>query len=230
METETKENIQGESNISGKKRRQPAEYSSVVREYQHKGGVLAALMVCPRNVKVEAQDEGEQIVLVVRKHVITNLPWIGLAVLMVILPAAFAVQPFWASFPVNFRLMTLVFWYLLALTIVLEGFLSWYFDLFVVTDERIIDVDFKSLIYKNITTTKIEKIQDVTYTVNGPIASLLDYGNVLVQTAGEVVAMQPQHTLPTMEIWSTPHPAKVAKLINEMMLEEEQEKIEGRVH
>jgi hypothetical protein len=51
----------------------------------------------------------------------------------------------------------------------------------------------------------------------------------LIQTASAGISLDPQDTAPFMEIINTPRPAKVAKLINELMLEEEQEKIEGRV-
>ena len=85
------------------------------------------------------------------------------------------------------------------------------------------------LIYKNITATKIDRIEDVTYSVSGVLASFLNYGNVLIQTAGAGIEMKPQQTAPFMEIFNTPHPAKVTKLINELIMEEEQEKIEGRV-
>jgi hypothetical protein len=51
----------------------------------------------------------------------------------------------------------------------------------------------------------------------------------MVQTAGAVINPKSTETVPSIEIINTPHPALVAKLINEMMLEEEQEKIEGRV-
>ena len=70
--------------------------------------------------------------------------------------------------------MGTILWYLLTAAIAFEGFFNWYFDVFIVTDERIIDVDFKNLIYRNITMTKIDKIEDVTYTVSGAIPSMLD--------------------------------------------------------
>jgi membrane protein YdbS with pleckstrin-like domain len=103
-------------------------------------------------------------------------------------------------------------WYLLMAAVVFEGFLSWYFDVFVVTDKRVIDIDFNNLIYKNISSAEISRIQDVTYNVGGPLASFLDFGEVLVQTAGE---------LQMIEIPNTPHPAKVAKLIDEMVLQDD---------
>jgi cytochrome c-type biogenesis protein CcmH/NrfF len=64
--------------------------------------------------------------------------------------------------------------------------------------------------------------------VTGVIQSLLNFGNVLIQTAGAVVGMEPQQTVASIVIWSTPNPAKVVGVINDLMLQEEQEKLEGR--
>lgn len=231
QQTENHGPVSGEIEVGGRKKatRGPQDYSSVMREFPHSNGVMSSFMVRPKGVEVEVQGDEEKILLIVREHFITNWKWILLVIFLLWLPLMFTTQPYWSLLPGNFQFMTMVFWYFMVVTIALQGFLSWYFDLMVVTDERMIDIDFYGLIYKNITTAKIDDIQDVTFSVNGPLASLLNYGNVLVQTAGAVVSMKPQETIPTIEIWNTPHPSKVAKLINELMLEEEQEAIEGRV-
>jgi hypothetical protein len=211
------------------KKKNPQEYSQVLRENRPNHNPLSSFMVMPKGITVEVQDQNEEILLVTRRHVITNLKWIFIALFMIFAPYLYFTLPFINYLPGNFQFMTLVLWYLLVTAVVLEGFFNWYFDVFIVTDERIIDVDFKNLIYKNITITKIDKIEDVTYSVSGAIPSILNFGNVLIQTAGAGVEMAPQETKPFMEIFNTPHPAKVSKLINELILEEEQEKIEGRV-
>jgi hypothetical protein len=162
--------------------------------------------------------------------VITNLKWVVIVVAMVVASMFLSILPFFPLMRPEFQLMTLILWYLLTTAIALEGFFSWYFDLFVITDERIIDIDFKNLIYKNITATKIENIEDVTYSVSGAIPSMLNYGNVVIQTAGAVVTVHPQETQASIEMVNTPKPAMVARLINELILEEEQERIEGRTH
>ena len=229
---ETKSEAHGKKEAGEKKkkfRRNPREYSQVIRESSPTLNPVASFMVMPRNVSVEVQDENEQILLVTRRHVITNVKWMFVALIMIIVPLFFSDYPFFSILPGTFKFMTLVLWYLMVTAVILEGFFNWYFDVFIVTDERIIDVDFKNLIYKNITTTKIERIEDVTYNVSGALPSFMNFGNVLIQTAGAGIEMTPQGTSPYIEIFNTPQPAKVAKLINELILEEEQEKIEGRV-
>lgn len=212
-----------------RKRREPADYSQVVKEFKQTNNPFTAFSIMPKGLSVEIQDKNEKILLLVRRHIVTNLKWVTVTVLLVFSPLLFSIAPFYSQIPVNFQFMGIVLWYLLTLALSLEGFLNWYFDMFIVTDERIIDIDFKNLIYRNVTSTKIDRIEDVTYTVSGAIPSFMDFGNVMIQTAGAGMGMDPQETSPHMEIYDTPHPAKVAKLINELILEEEQEKIEGRV-
>ena len=103
----------------------------------------------------------------------------------------------------------------------LESFLTWFFNVFIVTDERLIDVDFLSLIYKNITAAKLDNIEDITAETGGAIRSIFNFGTVKVQTAG---------SQPEIEFEDVPQPAKVTRLLNELLLEEEREKIEGRAN
>jgi len=115
----------------------------------------------------------------------------------------------------------LVLWYLIVLGYMAESFLTWFFNVFIITDERVIDVDFISLIYKNVSAAKIENIEDITAATGGALRSVFDFGTVTIQTAG---AQQ------ELEFEDIPHPAKVTKLLNELILEEEREKNEGRVN
>ena len=66
---------------------------------------------------------------------------------------------------------------------------------------------------------KIENIEDITVATSGVLASVIDLGTVYIQTAAEV---------PEIEFEEIPHPSTVAKALNELMLEEEREKIQGR--
>jgi hypothetical protein len=190
---------------------------------------LAAFSVMPAGLTVEVLDKDEQILLLVRRHIITNIRWVLISLAMAIAPVFAGILPLFDMLPSRFIFATIILWYLLVVAVILEGFLNWYFDMFVVTDERIIDIDFENLIYRNITSTKIDRIEDVTYNVSGAIPSFFRYGNVLIQTAGAGVVKDNQDTSAQIEICKTPHPSKVAKLVNELILEEEQEKLEGRV-
>jgi hypothetical protein len=67
-------------------------------------------------------------------------------------------------------------------------FLIWidvYFDVWIITDERIVNIEQKDLFTRRVSELRFHTVQDVTSEVNGLLPSILDYGDVLVQTAGE---------------------------------------------
>lgn len=189
-------------------------------ESGHTHNPLAAYSYCPDNVSFETQDSQEKVILFLRKHPITNLPWILLAVLLAFAPAILTSFPLLSFLPVNFQFVALLLWYLVVTAFVLESALTWFFNVYIVTDERIIDVDFLNLIYREITEAKIDKIQDVTHSVGGVVRTIFNYGDVVIQTAG---------TAQNLEFEAVPEPAEVTKIIQELRIEEEQEVIEGRV-
>lgn len=67
-------------------------------------------------------------------------------------------------------------------------FLIWidvYFDVWIITNERIVNIEQKGLFVRHISELRFSQVQDVTSEVEGLIPSILDYGEVFVQTAGE---------------------------------------------
>lgn len=196
------------------------DYSQVMREESVVNNPLAAFISKPTSILFDSQAHAEQIILVLRKHPITQVPWVLSAVAAAFLPLLLGYIGFLNFLPPNFQFAGLVIWLMLLSGFVLEKFLQWFFNVYIVTDERIIDVDFVSLIYKNISTAKIEKIEDVTATTGGALQSVVNFGTIKIQTAAEKNEF---------EFEEVPQPAKVARLLNELILEEERENLEGRV-
>lgn len=64
--------------------------------------------------------------------------------------------------------------------------IDWRNDIYVITDERVVDVEKIPLIYEHKREASLEKIQDVRYLQEGFIAKALDFGNVRLETAGEM--------------------------------------------
>ena len=98
--------------------------------------------------------------------------------------------------------------------------MSWFFHVNIITDERIVEVDFANLVYREITDANIDQIQDVTVEVGGSLRTFLHFGNVVIQTAAEI---------PKIEFEAVPKPDTVARILRELRIEEEKEKLEGRV-
>lgn len=62
---------------------------------------------------------------------------------------------------------------------------NYYLDVLIVTDKKIIDIQQKGFFRREISTVGLENIQDITVNINGVLATLLDYGTLLIQTAAE---------------------------------------------
>jgi hypothetical protein len=196
-------------------------YSKVMRDSVPSTNPFDAFAAKPLSVySFDSQHEDEQVLLLLRKHPITQLGNLLIIVFMLLFPLLFPYAEFYQALPMRFQSAVLMFWYLLTLAFSLEAFLSWFFNVYIVTDERIIDIDFLSLIYKNISSAKIDNIEDVTATTGGALRSVFDYGTIKVQTAAATAEF---------EFEDVPQPNRVTQFLNEMMLEEEREKIEGRV-
>lgn len=77
------------------------------------------------------------------------------------------------------------------------------------------------MVYKDVSTTKIDKIEDITSVTSGFMSSIFDYGTVIIQTAAAKQELMFENV---------PQPSKITALMNEMIIEEELEKYEGRVN
>lgn len=186
----------------------------------HSHSPLVSYSYYPDNVKFVNEDPEEKIILLLRKHPITNIKWILIAFLMIIAPSFLPIFNFFSLLPFEFQLIFVLIWYLITTAFILEQFLTWFFHVNIITDERIIDVDFITLLYREISEANIDQIQDVTVEVGGALRTFLHFGDVLIQTAAEV---------PKIRFESVPQPDKVARVLRELRIEEEIEKIEGRV-
>lgn len=208
-------------NEKKKNSRQPEDYSELLRNEKPSNAAFSAFMPQPPGVGFESQHENEKILLVLRQHPVVNLTWILITIVLILAPfLLFPLIPLQIVLPGNFLFFLMVAWYLFVTVYAVESFLGWYFNIYVITDERIIDIDFYSLIYKSVSEAKLDKIEDVTATTAGFFGAFFNFGNITIQTAAEQREFDFQ---------KVPQPAKVTKFLNELMLEEGREKIEGRV-
>jgi membrane protein YdbS with pleckstrin-like domain len=168
---------------------------------------VASFIVKPKNVHFENQKENETILLLLRRHWVTNLPWIIGSVILLFCPLVLNYLPGVSLFPVKYKLVAFIGWYLLIAAFVFTRFLGWFFNVGIVTDKRIVDIDFFGLLYKEITSADLNKIQDVSQQQVGAIRALFDFGDIFVQTASETAKI---------EFEAVPHPARVIDLIDNL--------------
>ena len=147
----------------------------------------------------------EQVLLFLRAHPITNSSWIMFSVILIAIPLVFGSSLNYFSLNTNQVFFLIVFWYAYTFSYILTKFYFWYFNIGVVTNKRIIDIDVLNLLNTNTSATKIDKVEEVNKKTLGLAGSFFDYGCVYVETAG---------ANPNIEFNSVPQPAEVIKIIN----------------
>jgi hypothetical protein len=158
------------------------------------------------NVTFENQGKNEQIVLMLRAHPITQISWIINVIILFILQfvanVVFAglLQPM-DVFMLNFFIVIFV------LSYAWLNILIYLFNAGIVTNLKVLDVDFSAVIYKEVTEAKLDKIEDVTAKTAGYFASIFNFGSVFVQTAG---------TEENIEFLRVPRPSDVVQVINDL--------------
>lgn len=197
------------------------DYSEVMRQSAPSESLFDAFAPKPKNTSFDSQLDNEFVVLLLRKHPITQIKYVLITIGLLLMPILFSYVKLFAFLPARYQAAALMLWLLLVIGFVLESFLSWFFNCSIITDERVIDVDFESLIYKNISAAKLDNVEDITAVTGGAIRSMFDFGTIKIQTAAATTEF---------EFEDAPHPAKVTTLLNELLLEEEREKLEGRVN
>ena len=65
-------------------------------------------------------------------------------------------------------------------------FTRYFLNLWVVTNQRIVDMHQKSFFSREVSSLLLDRVQDVTVDTEGVLPSLLDIGDINVQTAGAV--------------------------------------------
>lgn len=171
--------------------------------------IFASYLKNPKNYHFEGQDADEKILLLLRAHPIINLSWIIPALVIFFLPFILpGLLPLLgidlSLIPEQFVLTGLVINYLLVLVITFEGFLNWYFNVNIVTNKRIYDIDFESILRKRVDLAPVSMVQEANSTVGGVLGLVFHFGTVLVQTAGAKVAI---------DFHNVPHPDQVADFI-----------------
>mgnify|MGYP003418741146 CR=1 FL=1 len=139
----------------------------------------------------QGQHENEQILQVIHRHWFNILMHLGFITLLAcVLLGSLAALP--TLFPEIVSSDTQPFFLFIQNTLLLflwlYGFLVWvdyYFDVWIITNERIVNIEQKGLFVRHISELRFSRVQDVTSSVNGLIPTMLNFGDVSVQTAAE---------------------------------------------
>lgn len=164
-------------------------------------------MVRPE-VTFESQHAKEEVVLVVRKHPVTQLTWIINSILLLILGFILSIFVFPQILAPNLNFVFIVFLLVFVFSYFWLNFLFWYFTVGIITTERVLDLDFLSILYKEFTATTIDQVSDISTKIGGFAGSLFNYGDVFVKTEG---------FQQNIEFDDVPQPSEIVKIINDLM-------------
>lgn len=157
-----------------------------------------------------SQLETEKIYIVIRQHWVILIKklliWFMFALALVLFKR-FAASALPGLLAAPYGSITNLFVQVYTLFLTLSLFLIWliyYLNVQIITDLRIVDIDQVGLFSHTVSELHIEKIEDVTSQSNGILATIFNYGDVYVQTAG---------TIDRFEFHRIPNPANIEKLI-----------------
>ena len=155
----------------------------------------------------EDQFDDEEVLFVFRKHPVVmrkGLVFGMLGPLVGVIPAAVKPELGFGAFFGGLALGCL-----LGGLIFLPSWISWHFSIFIITDQRFIQITQKGLFHRAVADLGLSQLQSINYEVSGLQETLLGFGTIKMQTyVGDLV------------IRDVHHPAKIQKKLLSILREE----------
>ena len=153
----------------------------------------------------EDQFEDEEVLFVFRKHPIVMRKGFIAAMLTLLLgsvPSLF--HPTYGTYFAGMAVAVV-----LGALVMLPSWITWHFSVFIVTDQRLIQITQKGLFNRSVIDMRLNQIQMVNYQIAGLQETLLGFGTIMMQTyVGDLV------------IHYVHHPAKIQKKLLEILRDE----------
>jgi len=150
----------------------------------------------------EDQFDDEEVLLVFRKHPVVmrrGLIFGMLAILLGTVPSLFLLT-------ITSYFLGLLGGLVLGSIIFLPSWIAWHFSVFIVTDQRLIQITQKGLFHRSVIDMGLSQIQMVNYQIAGLQETLLGFGTIMMQTlVGDLV------------IHDIHHPAEIQKKLLEIL-------------
>lgn len=153
--------------------------------------IFPAFFDRPDKMRFADQEEDEKIELLLRRHFITNFPWIFLTFLGVFaVPVVLGFRGLFADFgiekmPLEITVSFIILWYLFLAAYFFSKLLHWYFNIYIVTNKHLVDINFHNLLNRDFTEVRLDDIQSSKSHIKGIIGSLFHFGDVVIETAAE---------------------------------------------
>lgn len=154
----------------------------------------------------EGQRDGEEIIVVFRRHIIAMRK----GFYMLLIPFALsAIPPLIWQTQLELFLLPLG-GLLLGLLLFAYQYIMWYFTVFIVTDQRIRQVTQHGFFGSDVVELKLSKIHNISYNIPGMSGELFGFGTIVIQTyVGDLT------------IRNVEHPQKIYNLLQDAVEEAE---------
>ena len=151
------------------------------------------------------QFDDEEVLFVFRKHPVVmrrGLIYAGLALLLGTVPSLFIPK-------FSVYIIGLLCGLVLSFLTMLPYWIGWHFSVFIVTDQRLIQITQKGLFHRSVVDMGLGQIQMVNYQIAGLQETLLGFGTIMMQTfVGDLI------------IHDVGHPAAIQKKLLQVLREQ----------
>jgi len=139
------------------------------------------------------QERGEKINLFFRRHPLSFFNFIFIGAAMIILPIVvffifitngFLILEGELDLKIVIALGSAYLLFILGMMLI--AWMNYYLDVYIVTDRRLIDIHQESLFSRSISAVDLVDVEDVNVKVQGFLPTYFNFGNVFIQTAGEI--------------------------------------------
>lgn len=171
-----------------------------------------SLYVLPKEKSYGNLEMDEKVIFFIYRHPIVLFDKIILGLFLALVPVITLLAMFFAHPGVLLiRIIVFLMWYWVCFVLVycIATLVSYRADVFLVTNERIINFDLYNLTARQVEDISLESIQDIQHSSgSGILKGKLDYGNITVLIPGR-----------TLEMNDIPMPDKIAMALGELVEE-----------
>ncbi len=146
-----------------------------------KSSHLKSFIKNPENTSYKGKDSDENIVFLIRQSSWATAGWVLSTIFLAVI--ILFIFPHLSKINYNgekifndgFILLLAVFSYIVLFGHVFHKFLDWYFEVFLITNKKIVDIDKGAV---SISETPLENVQDVTSKIQSVFGQMLNIGSI----------------------------------------------------
>jgi len=132
------------------------------------------------------QREDEEVVDIMFKHWYVIAAPMLKAISIILLSFAVPIWLHFTAFIFTYGITTVIyyFWMVFWIGYMVYQYINWYRDQFIITTQRLINIDQRSLLHRRVAEVELDKVQNITHIIKGLPSTIFNFGTVIVQSSG----------------------------------------------